>query len=370
MYQLNKRQPELKPKIGVSATLLIGILVSLSGLFTSQPAQGQDNQLTTIRDQFFKGEYAQAISMYSQLPSDLRESPLVKLWVGQSYFRTNDFEHAREFLARANAGNLAAPQRERAESILQRLDKIKQVCPPVYHDYTLDGYTIRIYAKDSAWTKLLAAQMPTFLARAKEAFGNSNAFIAMYLCEDRSAYDKFFEAFTAVPPGKDHRGTGGNHIILFCRYYPTGAEVGAKDVNDLYFRVLHEYSHALCATVYGDHFKMPAYLNEGMADYFGWKYKPEGADQAKVRLKKIASTRRAFTYEELLHDFRKDNELGYAIGDVMVSTMFADKPISICGQIIQLARSSNGNFDYALQQFTGTDSVKLYPQIVREFWKH
>ena len=370
MHQLQKRQREVKPAVKLTATFLISALVSLSGLLSSPPAQGQDNQLTAIRDQFFKGEYAQAISMYSQLPSDLRESPLVKLWVGQSYFKTNDFEHAREFLERANAGNLPAPQKERAEAVLHRLEKIKQVCPPVYHDYTLDGYTIRIYAKDSAWTKLLAAQMPTFLARAKEAFGNSNAFIAMYLCEDRSAYDNFFEAFTSGPPGKEHRGTGVNHMVLFCRYYPTGAEVGANDVNDLYFRVLHEYSHALCATLYGEHFKMPAYLNEGMADYFGWKYKPEGAEQAKVRLKKIALTRRAFTSEELLHDFRNDNELGYATGDVMVTLMFANKPISIYGQIIQLARSSNGNFEYALQQVTGTDSEKLYPQIVRAYWKH
>jgi tetratricopeptide (TPR) repeat protein len=353
----------------LATIFLISALVPLSALFIPAPAQGQQNQLTAIRDSFFKGDYAQAISMYSQLPQDLRDSPLVRLWVGQSYYRTHDFEHAREFVQKADEGNLPPPQKQRAQSVLQQLDKIKEICPPLYHDYTLDGYTIRIYAKDSIWTKSIAAQMPTFLARAKEAFGNSKAFIAMYLCEDRGAYDKFFEAFTSAPPGKVHRGTGGNHMIVFCRYYPSGAEVGQNDTNDLYFRVLHEYSHALCDTIYGDHFKMPSYLNEGMADYFGWKYKPNGADLAKVHLQKLASTRRALTYDELSHNLYRDSEMGYTTGDVIVSTFFANKPLSIYAQIIQLARSSNGNFEYALQQVTGRNPEECYSQIVRAYWK-
>lgn len=158
-------------------------------------------------------------------------------------------------------------------------------------------------------------------------------------------------------------------MVLFCRYYPTGAEVGGKNVSDLYFRVLHEYSHALCNTIYGDTFKMPQWLNEGLADYFGWKYFPLGAQQAKVRLQQLASQRKARTYEEISTALYADSETGYATGDVMVSDLFQGKPLSIYGQIINLARSSGGNFEYALQQTTGRDPKVLYSQLVSSYWK-
>ena len=366
------RSVKIRPPVKLAAAILTATLLPLSGLFVA-PALCLDDQLVAIREQFFKGEYARAISMYSKLPSDLRDSPLVKLWVGQSYFRTHDFEHARELMQKADEGNLQPAQKQRAQNVLSNNSiRSSRFAHPFSTTIHLMAIQFGFMQKTQRGTKSLATQMPTFLARAKEAFGNSNAFIAMYFCEDRDEYNNFFETLSSAQrPGKETpRVQGLDHMVLFCRYFPNGAEIGQNDKNDLYFRVLHEYSHALCNTIYGDHFKMPQWLNEGMADYFGWKYKPNGGNLAKVRLQKVASMRRAMTYEELSNDLYKDGEMGYAAGDVMVDTLFANKPISLYAQIIQSARSSNGNFDYAVRQVTGHDPKETYSQTVRAYWKH
>jgi hypothetical protein len=336
---------------------------------TVPTVQAQDVQLNNIRDEFFNGEFEHLVSTFPSLPADLRDNPLVYFWVGQSYLRLHDIEHAQEFLLKAENNNLPQAQHERAQQALRRINTLKQLRPPFYHDYKLDGFAIRIFARDSPWTKNLTQQMPTFLNRAKEAFGSSNAYIAFYLFEDRSSYDKFFESWTLEPQGSQHRGTGGTHIVMFCRYYPTGKQVGENDIDDLYFRVLHEYSHALCNTIYGDKFNMPQWLNEGMADYFGWKYKAKGVEEARQRLQRLASQKPARTYDDVTARFHDDTDTGYAIGDVMASELFQGKRLSIFSQIISSARSSGGNFDMALQQTTGRDPRAMYAQLVKTYWK-
>jgi hypothetical protein len=355
----------LKPRACLTAFLF---MLSLNA--TGLPARSQGDPVATIRDQFFKEEFNKVLATYSQLPSDEREIPLVCFFAGQSYFRNHDIEHADELLNKAVSGTLSAPQRERAEAALSKLKTLKELRPPMYHDYTLEGYTIRIFAKDTPWAKSIAAQMPTFLARAKEGFGNANAYIAFYLFEDRQSYDRFFGAWESSNPEVTvHRGTGGRHIVMFCRYFPEGTEIGGKDVNDLYCRILHEYSHALCNTVYGDNFKMPPLFNEGMADYFGWKYKPQGAEIASKRLQAIAAKRAAMPYAVILKSFHDDNYYGYTIADVLINDLLHKQPLSVYGRIIDLARSSNSNFEYALQQVSGLEPRSEYNRIVGAYWK-
>ena len=347
----------------------ITTLLAVYGAACVASASAQDQQTNQIREKYFHGEFGQVLTTYSQSSSEQRESPLSCFFVGQSYLRRHDFEHAAEYLRKAEAGQLGAQQRERADASLARIAVLKELCPPFFHDYDLDGFKIRLYAKDSAWSRNLAKQVPSFLARAKEGFGNSNAFVAFYLFEDHSSNDRFFDSWVSEPQGISHRGTGGMQIVMYCRYYPTGKEVGANDISDLYFRVLHEYSHALCHTTYGDNFKMPQWLNEGMADYFGWIYKPTGDAEAIARLQKFAKQRPARSYVEISTKLHDDNEVGYAVGDVMVTELFKGKPLSIYGEIINAARSNGGNFETAVQQATGRDPRSVYAEILKTYWK-
>ncbi|HEY9733622.1 MAG TPA: hypothetical protein V6C89_17005 [Drouetiella sp.] len=351
-------------KLPEATVLLFVCMFSLA-----QSASAQDQRLAKIRQDYFGGAFERVLADYPLLPGDVRNSAPALFFVGQSYLRMHDIEHAEDYLKKAQSVGLAKQQQQRAEAALERIATLKQLRPPFFRDYALDNFKIRVFAKDTPWSRNLTKQIPAFLARAKEGFGNDNAFVSFYLFEDHPSYDRFFDSWTVDPQNILHRGTGGMQIVMYCRYYPTGKEVGANDINDLYFRVLHEYSHALCHTTYGDQFRMPQWLNEGMADYFGWKYKPDGSAQAREKLRRIAAQKPARTYEDLSTRLHDDNELGYVIGDVMVTELFSGQPLSIYGRLIDTARADGGNFDSAVKKVTGKDPRAVYAQLLRAYWK-
>lgn len=363
-HRLTKLNTRLRAFASATAVLLSTMTIA------GAPAIAQNDKAAQMREQFFKGDFQQVISMYPNLSADVKELPIINFYVGQSYMRCHDAEHAEEYLRKSENGRLGPQQRERAQETLTRIATIKQYQAPFLHDYSQGGYKIRVFAKDTPWSKSIVAQIPTFFARAKEGFGDSNAYVAFYLFEDRASYDKYFEAWGGQQSlGKLHRGTGGLHIVEYCRYYPTGKEVGVNDVSDLYFRVLHEYSHALCHTIYGDGFKMPMWLNEGMADYFGWKYKSNEPAEAFQRLHKLASQKPAPTYQDISVRLHDNNDLGYAIGDVMVNELLKGKPLSTYAQILAQTKAAGGDWDTGLKQATGKDPRAVYAQIVKEYWR-
>lgn len=357
---------------GALRCILLVMSVSLVLALWAIPSNAdEDARVEAMRKYFGNGEFGAVLKEYEQCSPEIRQQPNVCQWVGQSYLRRHDFRNAEPLLQRAAASNLAPQMRERAQDACNRINTLKQLCPPFYQQYKLGGYTINLFAAKTPWSQLLAAQMPTFLSRGQEAFSNQSAEVNFYLLEDRNAYDQFFSAWTAKPPSKNHRGTGGMSIVMFCRYYPSGVQVGQNDINDLYFRVLHEYSHALCNTIYGDNYgrDVPQWLNEGMADYFGWKYKPAGPQEALANLRKIAAAHKpAQSYEDISKRLYEDAGSGYTMGDVIVTQLFQGQPISLYGQIIDAARTDGGDFDAAVQQVTGRDPRAIYDTLVRTYW--
>lgn len=356
----------------VAALLLFGI-VGLNHASSGQSRQldnrlPQSQQLSRIRHYYVDGQFQKVLAEYPGLPADLHDNPQVYFYVGQSYLRERDIEHAEEFLLKSDKKGLSKQQAERATAALARIAILKQLRPPILSEHALDGYRIRVFARDTPWSRNLIKQMPVFLARAKEAFGNENCFVNFYLFEDHPSYDRFFDSWTGEPKNELHRGTGCMHTVLYCRYFPSGREVGIGNINDLYFRVLHEYGHALCNTLYGDRFRMPQWLDEGMADYFGWRFKPNGAELSSKKLQGIAERTPAVTLESLSKRLHEDNELGYAVSDVLVTRLFQDKPISIYRQIIEKARASDPNFNDVVMQVTGRDPQLVYEQILKAYW--
>ena len=349
---------------GAGATTALTLL-----LFSTSPvAYCQNQQIKNIREAYFQCAFDQVLSEYSHLTQEQRNNAQAYFFVGQSYLRRHDIENAEDYLKKAQVSGLSREQQDRTSAALARIAVLKNLRPPFFHDYNLGNFKIRVFARDSAWSRNLSKQFPDFLLRAREAFGNDNfANVSFYLFEDRASYDKFFDSWTVEPKNILHRGTGGMQIVMYCRYYPTGKEVGANDINDLYFRVLHEYSHALCNTTYGDRFHMPQWLNEGMADYFGWKYKADGITQAREKLRQLGSQRMPGTYEAMCSQPQQDADLKYLIGDVMVSEIFANKPLSIYGQLIKTARANGGNFEAAIQNLTGQNPRDVYTRLLQTY---
>jgi hypothetical protein len=183
------------------------------------------------------------------------------------------------------------------------------------------------------------------------------------LFDEREPYDKFFAAWQANGnEGDKHRGTGGVNLVMFCKSFPNGTVIGASDQNVLFFRVLHEYSHALCHTICGDTWaKVPQWLNEGMADRFASIYVADWAKVSEARLVKI-DRRQWPTYEAISHQLYCVPE-GYSISDAMVERLFEGSDISIYGRLLSTAKNNGGNFESALSQLNGGDARAVFSQV-------
>jgi len=341
-------------------------------LLWPQPASSQSPgpAFQKMKEYFVAGQFADTINEYSQLSAEDRQRPQVPFWLGQSYLRRHDYKSAELFFKQASRGRLFPQQQQATENALQRIEILKRLCPPAPTEFQDGGYTITVYAKSTTWSKLVAAQMPVFLARAKEAFGDSKAHINFYLFDDRAQYDQFFGAWTIRAGEQEgHRGTGGIDMVEFCEYFPDGRKVGADDVNDLYFRVLHEYSHALCHTIYGDAWvaTAPQWLNEGMADYFGAKYKPNAKKEATEKLATLAKRKKPPSYE-LMSKQMHSIDFGYTVADVMVNELFDKKDVAVFNELIKTARAEGGDFEGALKKVTAKDPRQVFAQIVRTYW--
>jgi hypothetical protein len=329
---------------------------------------------SSLQDEFSawsQGRFGEAITAYDQMPAAEQSKPGALFVAGASYFKRHDFQRAKPLLLRAASGQLAPRQAQTAQTILAHIQTLEQLCPPFQRSYKKAGFTINLYAGKNTWSDLLAAQMPQFLDHAIEAFGNETAEVNFYLFDERPPYDVFFSAWkTNESQPELHRGTGTMHMVEFCKFYPNGTEVGAANVNDLYSRVLHEYSHALCHTIYGDRFgwDCPQWLNEGMADYFGWKYRPELYAKQSELLQKRALTSPALSYEQLSHHLYQ-NDPSYLPANVLVIKLFEGQNVSCYRQIINAAKANGGNFEAAVQQVTGKDPREVYASIVRDYWR-
>jgi hypothetical protein len=326
-------------------------------------AQNLTRRAQELRAQYLAGNFEQVVAGYNNLAEDQREAPLCCYWAGQAYLRRHDFRSAEPLLRRSLSGALNENQQRAAQGALRRIDILKTLCPPFLKDVRLGGYSVTVFGQNTQWTGSVVGQLPRFLERAEAAFGNSSAHINFYLFDEREPYDKFFAAWQANGnEGDKHRGTGGVNLVMFCKSFPNGTVIGASDQNVLFFRVLHEYSHALCHTICGDTWaKVPQWLNEGMADRFASIYV---ADWAKVSEARLVKTDRLQwpTYEAISHQLYGVPE-GYSISDAMVERLFQGSDISIYGRLVSTAKNNGGNFESALRQLNGGDARAVFSQV-------
>lgn len=344
--------------------------VLILSLFAVAQSAAYASNLQDVFSAWSGGRFAEAITAFDQLPAVEQAKPGASFVAGASYFKRHDCERAKPLLKRAASGNLGPRQAQVAQTMLAHIQTLEELRPPFQRTYRQAGFTINLYAVKDKWSDELAAQIPQFFRRAAEAFGNEEAEINFYLFPERPPYDSFFDAWRIDERAPEkHRGTGTMHMVEFCKFYPNGTQVGATNVNDLYSRVLHEYSHALCHTIYGDRFgaDCPQWLNEGMADYFGWQYRPELYAQQPEVLKKAALANPAPSYEQLSHRFY-EIENGYLIADVLVLNLFNEPKVDCYRGIINAARANGGNFEAAIQQVTGKDPRVVYASMMRKYW--
>jgi hypothetical protein len=153
------------------------------------------SNLQDVSSAWSEGRFGAAISAFDQLPASEQSMPRATFIAGASYFRRHDFQRAKPLLQRAASGKLPPQQAQTTRTILAHIQTLEQLCPPFQKSYRNGGFTINFYAKKNSWSDSLAAQMPQFLRRAGEAFGNERAEVNFYLFDERSPYDEFFAAW-------------------------------------------------------------------------------------------------------------------------------------------------------------------------------
>lgn len=350
---------------------LFALLLSVSGtLFLSLPARAQ--ALMEMREAFGHGEFNEVLRLYSKLSTQEQGRALPQYWVGCAYLRHHDFLHAEPYFKNASTLNLPPKIQDLCNDSLQRIQTLKSLVPPFMMTQKSGGMVINIYAAKDEWSKTVCSQVPVFLARANEAYPGESATVNFYLFQNRDNYDRFFKSWThkeSLESDTKHRGTGGYEMVEFCEVFPNGTKVGATNINDLYSRVCHEYSHALCATIYGDQlgFKIPQWLNESMADYFGWKFRPEMIPRQAPLLASLAKKFPPPTYEDQSRALYSGN-FGYTFADNLLLELIKGKPLTVYRQILMSSKAHNGDFEAGLLEATGKDPKQVCQAVIARAW--
>ena len=325
-------------------------------------------QPASVKDDFLSGRYQQGIADFKELRVGSGSLAEASFWAAQCYFRRHQFQDAAPLLKVACEGDLPEPQRDKALELRERVQKCQELCPPLLGHPAGSGLHATVFARKSAWSDSLVLQFPTFFSRAREVFGPGVPEIAFYLFEDRLAYDVFCANLLNPKVTTGHRGTGGTNFALFCEFYPNGRKIGAENPDDLFGRVLHEYGHAICNTVFGDDYldRVPQWLNEGLADYLASIYLKDLHATAVRNLHTAARQRQPPSYEELSRKLYSDSSTGYALGDLMVEEIMRNRSPRDVGRIVEAARRSD--FETAIRQVTGADPRDVLQRVLKENW--
>lgn len=364
---MKKHDMHMRQRLQLIALFLTLWLTGLPGF--ARP--DSPSAVTAVREDFYARKFGQGIEDYKRLPPEVQNTAVACFWAAQCYMRSHQFLAAEPLLRIACQGNLRQPYRAIALKLRERVERLKALCPPLDCEYSASGVSTRVYALKTPWAESIKLQMPRFLARARQAFGEPLPTVSFYLFEERTAYDAFYSGMTSSKNSTGHRGTGSYLMVLFCQFFPKGKKIGDREPGDLFARVLHEYGHALCCTIYGDRYQeqVPQWLNEGLADAFASIYSEHPYAKAPPAIQRAAARRQPPTYDELCHDLYSDDKTGYAMGDLMVEKILKNQDASAIGRIIKTARADKGDFESAISKVTGKDGRAVFQQVMATYWK-
>lgn len=140
-------------------------LLILSGLFLSYFLSGQESQVALLEQanqQYVKGEYQQALSLYNQILQSGNASSELYYNLGNAYFKTGDYNHALLYYERAL---LLSPNDENIKFNIRMtnqyvVDNIEALPKPFFSRW-LDT-VVNLYSSDS-WARLSIISFILFL---------------------------------------------------------------------------------------------------------------------------------------------------------------------------------------------------------------
>lgn len=369
MYQPHCRSHRSKRATG-SSQLLLSLLAALSNCLNPLPAWSSP-QLDAVKALCSAGHFYTAKALFDRLPSAEKEDGEAYYVAGQIYAYLNQPDAAYTSFQKASEKQFSGYDTWGfTQSRLQSLVTLKALTPPFYRSYSTNGSSMTLYAKATPWTVAVNNKFPDFMKYAQNYFGYSLPAITFYFFDNHAAFAQFHKLLLhAEIPQSWHDGTGNYNVVLFCEVDRNGAMTRPTTALRTYGDVLHEYTHALCATIYGDGYleKVPQWFNEGIADAVAAPYYSELYSYADRYVREQARLRQPPTYTALCSHLYEDHDIGYAIARLMVREVLGQNLQAQVGKRI-LQNAAHSNFDSAITTVTGIAPTEAYRRVIARYW--
>jgi hypothetical protein len=338
------------------------------GATTSAP-----DPLGDVKAEFCKGHHRSALRLLGDTPGLLNSDARAQYLAGYSWIRLHRTDLAKPFLSNAASGGFNGfPGWESTEALLGRIAVVERLRPPPAGEPPdAEGLQpIRAFADDTPWIRAVVKALPDFVSRSRAVFGQDLPPIDFYLFRSRESYTLFYKALFGVDVGRWwQNGTGDSNAVVFCQVDRQGVPLGPPGAPRGIGDVLHEYSHALLNTFYGDGYlgHVPQWLDEGLSDFTARPYYRDLFETSAVAIHKALGKSAPPTYEDLSRRlYERDSFLRYSVARYMVEEMMKGRETGLIREILERA-APEGRFDEAIQGATETSPREFRERVIARF---
>lgn len=359
-------------------TLLVGLLLLLAGGCTQTvhvgaredppaiPEQPSD-PLGGIAAESSRGHPRTVLRLLSEKPDLLDSDPRARYLAGYAWMRLHRPDAAKPLLGAAGDFD-GYPGWETTSSLLARIEAFEQLRPPSVDAGTAPA--LRVFADDTPWIREVVKSLPAFIARARGVFGTDLPPVDVYLLRSRERYHRFYKALFGVEVATWwQNGTGDSNVMVFCQEDREGRLIGppgaARGLGD----VLHEYTHALLNTFYGDRYlrHVPQWLDEGLSDFTARPYYQELFETSAASIRKFLAKSPPPTLEALSRRlYERDSFVRYGIARYMVEELMKGRETGVIRDVLRRA-APGGDFDAAILGATGAVPAELLDRVLARF---
>lgn len=353
---------------------LVLLLPAWTGAAGLRPRQRQ------LRAAVFQGRYLEALRVFGALEAAGHADGPDDYFAGWTNMRLNRPERALAPLEKAAKAGWSPRGWKTAEELLAGARARLAALPPAVEVKGLDETLLQTYADCGAGLcgKILAAQ-PEFLSVGRGVFGGPPPPLRVYLFATHAAMDKLG---TAMGDGRvGRRGSSGGYG--FARL---SAESLTRPVEDDSIGLaLHETTHGWLATYLRDRFDrnvaLPAYMDEGLANYVGslWKYEERRQRLSDQRLSRIARWRAqnpgpppALAELRPVASFHEDGRdmLDYDLATLLMERLLGPPETGAkrIPAVLNALAASGGDDAAAWKAATGKDVEAEYAALTRGLW--
>jgi len=320
-----------------------------------------------------KGRHRAVLRILDENPELLKSDPQAQYLAGFSWIRLHRPDLAKPLLTAAAEGGFSGwPGWEPVKTLLDRVATVERLRPPPAKNLPDDErlQSLRVFADDTPWIRAVLKALPDYVTRAREVFGKELPRIDIYLFESRLSYNTFYKALFGISiPTTWQNGTGNANIVTFCQADREGQAVNPPGSPRGLGDVLHEYSHALLNTLYGDGYlrQVPQWLDEGWSDYVAKEHYTELFETSASHLRRTFSKSLAPTLEELSRKlYEVDPVVRYGMARFMVEEMLKERKSLRIRDLLQRARPE-GDFEKAIVEAAGVKPSELRDRVIARF---